>query len=475
MKLQEAIISGEAGIVMCIKYKSLKFRDKMDVMILDTTPKQIEDWHYNYSLKKKQKPRIMKIRHRFPNCDVENVRMAFKMLVQKHESLRTCFPLIDGKIKQKINEYSAIYELRVYNKKEINNISDFIYSLENSLKNIQNGSLLHGILIDQDGEGYEFFLIIHHIVSDMWSIEIIKKDLLAFYNHLTQNAILEIDEEQLQLRHYTAYFKEHRISIHEESLQHWLMDLSKDSWKVDYNVIYQKLSASFPNLIPEHYMRGDRTFLSGFELEKNPDGESYSVICKGEIYSRLQSYKKQINTGVFSILLTSLNILYHRLTGRNDLVVLSHFSNRHEVRTQSIIGNLIGKLIHHTKLNEKDSFKESIITASQNFVDSIDKIVFNSETLKKLNLVTSSFVFLNFINKEREVGPIYLAGKNTLMKSRVESPLVCEVIEFSNCYVINWSYHLSYYNFEMIKVISSLHLSLLSKMVMFSDRNLLTA
>ena len=173
---------------------------------------------------------------------------------------------------------------------------------------------------------------------------------------------------------------------------------------------------------------------------------------------------------MFSILLASFILLCMALTDNEQVLIQSHFSNRHEAGAMNVIGNLIGKLLLHSRIRE-GSFTNLVVQCNQTFLDAVTRQVFNSEGLKKLNIETGSFIFLNFTSIEMRPGAVRtpFVQLQPDANNRVESPLVCAIQEYTNTIVFNWAYHLAFFDFRMVQCMIERYTSILKKVLQSPD------
>src|SRR5882672_8346735 len=122
----------------------------------EPTVKQIEDWHVNYCLKKKQPGKIMKLEIPLNNIRIEVFKEVYKYLVLRHQSLRSYFPKIGNNIIQRIDDYSYTKFGITFIKAGVNsNLIKKKYASElRNLKNLQNGPLIKAILIQIQDDKY---------------------------------------------------------------------------------------------------------------------------------------------------------------------------------------------------------------------------------------------------------------------------------------------------------------------------------
>lgn len=118
--------------------------------------------------------------------DIDKLKKAFSMLVNKHESLRTYFEVVNGDIVQKILD-NFDFNLNVA-KGSYNNLNlyfnDFIKPFD-----LKSAPLFRAKLINFENNKSLLLLDMHHIISDGASLQIFMKDLCDLYNENTLDNI----------------------------------------------------------------------------------------------------------------------------------------------------------------------------------------------------------------------------------------------------------------------------------------------
>ncbi len=114
--------------------------------------------------------------------DLNAFRCALDSIVKRHESLRTTFK-IDGKeATQKIapaeNAHFYLTEDMVKNTEELEQL---LYEEAKRAFDLEQGPLIRGLLIKEDENIHVFLIVMHHIVSDGWSMAIFIRELNNLY------------------------------------------------------------------------------------------------------------------------------------------------------------------------------------------------------------------------------------------------------------------------------------------------------
>ncbi|MEV4886432.1 Condensation domain-containing protein [Chitinophaga ginsengisegetis] len=415
------------------------------------SPRQLEDWKYNYNLKPGVPPTIMRIETDLAGIDIGTLKSAFSSLIQKHESLRTTFRVIENQVIQQVEELSGKFELMYvdeYTPSSLHTLSEMVIR---EMKDLENGPLIRGIACKKEAGLYRLHIIVHHIISDQWSVNIIKNDLQQLYlkhanNQVTHN---EIPSEQLgaYILSKTAFYNEH----HDNVIRYWESKLETKSWHSDYDIIHRNLLSPPP---------AERAFpwkgLTGTDLIANPTGEAYTAAISEHLYEQLQQLRYNEKSSMLNILLTAINLLGAKLTNNRQILIQCHHACRQEAITANIIGNLLGKLLIFTDIHPDESISALMNQTGRRYQEATSHIIFSSEKLNPLELTTGNFLFFNFLPKEMQNNSLY-NYKEPAFSSNVwaESPLVCQAFEYKNTVVLKWSYHLQFFNRTLIELLAA--------------------
>jgi Condensation domain len=415
------------------------------------SPRQLEDWKYNYSLQPGFPPTIIRIETDLSGIDIGTLKSAFSSLIQKHESLRTTFRVIENQVIQQVEEFSGKFELMYvdeYTPTVMHTLSEMVIK---EMRDLEKGPLIRGIACKKEAGLYRLHIVVHHIISDQWSVNIIKNDLQQLYLKHVSNEVTDYAISSEQLGTYilskTAFYHEH----HDNVIRYWESKLATKSWHSDYDIIHRNLLSS-PPAGPAFAWKG----LTGTDLIANPTGEAYTVAISEHLYEQLQRLRYNEKSGMLNILLTAINLLGAKLTNNRQILIQCHHACRQEAITANIIGNLLGKLLIFTDIHPDESVSTLMSQTSHRYQEATSHIIFSSEKLNPLELTTGNFLFFNFLPKEMQNNAVYNFKEPAFTSDVwVESPLVCQVFEYKNTLVLKWSYHLRFFNRTLIELLAA--------------------
>ncbi|PPU86930.1 hypothetical protein XalbCFBP2523_15930, partial [Xanthomonas albilineans] len=102
------------------------------------------------------------------------MQRALDRIVARHASLRTTFALIDGQALQWVAAEDSGFQLITH---DLCDVQDRETALERLLAEeaqapfaLERGPLIRGVLVQLAHDEYVFFVTMHHIVSDGWSM-----------------------------------------------------------------------------------------------------------------------------------------------------------------------------------------------------------------------------------------------------------------------------------------------------------------
>ena len=114
----------------------------------------------------------------------EYLQKAFQSCVQRHDSLRTVFTQVDGALKQVVKE-TISFEITFEDIDDECNVKQYVQSeterITNTKFDLEHGPLLSAKLIRISNEEHAFIVSMHHIISDGWSVAVLLKEVIRFY------------------------------------------------------------------------------------------------------------------------------------------------------------------------------------------------------------------------------------------------------------------------------------------------------
>ncbi|MFO0762661.1 MAG: amino acid adenylation domain-containing protein [Byssovorax sp.] len=198
---------------------------------------------------------------------------------------------------------------------------------------LQRGPLLRARLIDL-GEGMHLLVLtMHHIVSDGRSVDILREEVTALYEAFQRGEASPLPELPVQYADFAAW---QRKWLHGE-----VMDRQLGYWRDALRGAPQAidLPADRPRpIVPSH--RGARTFFT----------------LSPELSQALRALARKENATLFMILLAAYDVLLHRYTGQDDILVGSPIAGRTSAATEGLIGFFVNTLVLRGRFAERATF-----------------------------------------------------------------------------------------------------------------------
>ncbi|MGG3181746.1 amino acid adenylation domain-containing protein, partial [Priestia megaterium] len=249
---------------------------------------------------------------------------ALQQLIQRHDSLRTSFELVEGELMQKVHG-SVTFNLPYYRMTELQvqeRIKEFVQPFD-----FNEGSLLRAELIQVEETKHIFLLDMHHIISDGISISLFLKELSQLYN----GAILP--NLPIQYKDFSAWQNELFQSKEiEKQKRYWLGTMQKDIPLLELPIDYNR--PSIQKFVGDHIT---------FEVDS-------------ETTEGLKTLTKQTGTTLYMVLLAAYNVLLAKYTNQTDVIVGTPVAGRTHSDVNPLIGMFVNTLAMRNYPTQDKSF-----------------------------------------------------------------------------------------------------------------------
>lgn len=280
--------------------------------------------------------------------DKKALRKSFNEMIHRHEILRTTFPLKNGSPVQAIIPASianiSIAEVDLQNLPESEHeIERIIATNSQEVFDIAGNSLLLRVtLVRLETELYVLGVCMHHLITDMKSIEIFLQELSILYETFVSGKssplpalpIQYADFSHWQHQYFTAEMLETRLNYWEELLREKTPTL-----KFPFN-------RQSPPV---------ETFQSGSELfEFSP-----------KRIKKLTNISMQLGVTLFTTILSAFVTLIHHYTGCEDIIIGGSFALRNHHKLESLMGSFGTVLIIRVGITKNNSIPELLSQVQQ--------------------------------------------------------------------------------------------------------------
>jgi amino acid adenylation domain-containing protein len=274
------------------------------------------------------------------SLSTEALRESLRTIVTRHESLRTTFAELEGEPVQVITAEGSLecptIDLSDLPKPERE--SETLRLARDEAQrpfDLARGPLLRAKLLRLGGEEHVLVLVMHHIVTDAWSMSVFFRELGQLYEALALGRPSPMRDLSI---HYGDFARRQRESLKGEVVERHLA-----YWR-------RQLAGADPVLeLPSDLAR---------PTVRTPLGATERVVFASALRDRLKAVGREANATLFMTLLAAFQVLLWRYTGRNDLLIGSPSAGRHEVELEPLIGFFVNTLVMRTDLSGNPPFRE---------------------------------------------------------------------------------------------------------------------
>ena len=272
--------------------------------------------------------------------DVSVLEQALSEIIRRHETLRATFPTKEGRPYRIITPHQPltipVVDLNQWPKVERQDRATRL-AVEGAQRpfNLASGPLLRTTLLRLDAEEHVLLLVIHHIVFDGWSAQVLLRELAALYTAFSAGEPSPLPELPIQYADF-AYWQR-------EQLQGEVLASELAYWE-------QQLGDNPPALeLPtDHPRQAVLTFRGARESLKLPKGLADS----------LRALSQQEGVTLYMTLLAAYQALLAHHSGQEDIMVCTPVANREQAELETLIGYFNNIIVMRTDLSGDPSFRE---------------------------------------------------------------------------------------------------------------------
>jgi amino acid adenylation domain-containing protein len=273
---------------------------------------------------------------------VLNVRVleqCLQEIVQRHESLRTTFIARAGRPVQVISTNMQI-ELEVMNLQTIaesRQATEVLRLADQAARcpfDLSRGPLLRIKLLRLSEHEHVLFLLMHHIISDAWSLGVLVRELFTHYETFSSGKPSPLPPLPFQYADFAVWQREWlQGEVLETHIDYWIKQLSGAT------------SLQLPTDRPRQMLPDYR-------------GASLPFTLSAQLSKALSTLSNQEGATLFMTLLAAFQALLYHYTGQQDIIVGTDIANRIRVETEDLIGFFVNLLVLRTNLGDQPSFRE---------------------------------------------------------------------------------------------------------------------
>ncbi|MEH1775232.1 condensation domain-containing protein [Nostoc sp.] len=261
-------------------------------------------------------------------------------IVQRHETLRTTFAIVNGQPIQVITPTLtlklSVVDLQEYPiTKQEAEVLRLAVQESQLLFNLAQGPLLRTTLLHLSEKQYVLLFTMHHIVSDGWSIGLLIKEVTALYEAFCKGQPSPLSELPIQYADFAAW--------QQNWLQGEVLNTLLTYWK-------KQLGDNLPVLQLSKNYRSSEV--------KTSQEERQSLILSKTLSQAIKKLGDSVGTTLFMTLLGAFKVLLSWYTGNKDIVIGTDIANRNRIEVENLIGFFVNQLVLRTDLFGNPAFSD---------------------------------------------------------------------------------------------------------------------
>ncbi|QDE69016.1 non-ribosomal peptide synthetase [Myxococcus xanthus] len=329
------------------------------------------------------------------SLDVDALQRAFSALVARHESLRTTFASHEGQPVQVVHPAMdvqlAFEDLSAL--PEAEREAEFrARATRTALRpfHLERGPLVRVGLSRLSPDVHTLVLVLHHIVSDGWSLGVLVREVGALYAAFLEGRSPGLPELPVQYADYAVWQR--------QWLSGAVLETQLDWWR-------QQLSGAPPHLeLPTDKPRPATLSHRGAWVPvrlPRPMSDAVTALAHAE------------GATPFMVLLAAFQLLLSRYSGQEDVLVGSPIAGRRYEETEGLIGFFVNTLVLRAQVQPHATFRELLAQVRERTLGAYDHQDLPFEKLvedlqPERNLGRSALFQVLFVLQNAPVGPLTL-------------------------------------------------------------------
>ncbi|MFJ3523302.1 amino acid adenylation domain-containing protein [Pseudomonas sp. NPDC090203] len=265
------------------------------------------------------------------------LQRSFDDLAARHESLRTTFAIdANEMLVQRIHAPQPViierHDLSLH-AQPVEALGELAKAAVEQPMDLQTGPLWRVLNVRLAADQQQLVLVLHHIIADGWSVQVILKDFAALYRAHAQNRTPALPELPIQYADFAAWQRE-RLAAgeRERQLKYWRERLGDTQPVLD-------LPADRPRAAQQSH-RGAR----------------YAIAFDSTLSQGLRDLAAGHGATLFMVMLAAYKTLLQRYSSQTDLRVGVPVAGRTCTEAEGLIGLFVNTLVLRTEVLPQQSF-----------------------------------------------------------------------------------------------------------------------
>ncbi len=266
--------------------------------------------------------------------DVAVLQQCVDALIERHETLRTSFEMVDGEPRQQVQEQRPVVVrlVDIEHRAAVDDREAAVQRLASEEArrpfDLRHDPLLRVTLVRVEPRRHVLLMTLHHIVADAWSIGVLWSELTTLYAAFAAGAASPLPPLPIQYADYAIWQRAWLTGdVRETQLAYWR----------------QRLDA-----LPTLMLPTDR----GRPTVQSFRGDHVPVTLDAALTGALARLGQHVSATLFMTVLAGFKALLMRYSGQTDVMVGTPIAGRDRAQLEGLIGFFVNTLVLRTDLSD---------------------------------------------------------------------------------------------------------------------------
>ncbi|HJT72863.1 MAG TPA: condensation domain-containing protein, partial [Chitinophaga sp.] len=214
-------------------------------------------------------------------------------------------------------------------------LKELIYAAATDVFDLSTGPLLRAGLYQLEDNKWVFIYVMHHIITDGWSMNVLLRELLLVYEAYTKGQEDTLRPLRIQYKDYAVW--------QQQQMNKATLAGQKAYW-------LKQFEGELPVLqLPADHLR---------PAIKTYKGGSVKKVISLQVSNDLRNIAQEHGGTLFMGLLSAVNMLLHNYTGQEDIVIGSPVAGREHIDLEGQIGFYVNTLALRAQFKESNTYLE---------------------------------------------------------------------------------------------------------------------
>lgn len=279
---------------------------------------------------------------------IAGLQTALQQLVERHAALRTTFPLLHGTPTQYVQDHAQVVcQLEEATHWSEDQVQAYLATAAHRPFALEDDTPWRVALLRRAEHEHILLLVMHHIMTDFWSFEVLVHELGLLYRAAQHGEAAELAP---LAQHYADYVRWQAdwLTVQDHAEAYWVQQLAEAN-----PVLHLPTDRPRPALQTWH-------------------GHAVTAQLSSQPTTQLKALSQAQGTTLYTTLLSAFAVLLQRYAGQDDLLIGSPMACRSQAAWAGIIGYFANPVVLRARLDGNPAFTTFLAQMQQTVLGGLE-------------------------------------------------------------------------------------------------------